>query len=293
MRNKLSTRVSHYMPVVLLLLAAATPAASQTIVPLNTGYNHKAFAPYPQVSNQASNIKDAYWINIASYPPTTPSVAPSWVLQTPSAWNPPITDSHWISGRNKADSPPGISAKNPAYTIFRKCFCLLPHFKNASLSFQIRADDNVQAWVNTVLNVALPSSIGNWSFGQPLASVENQPQWFKVGRNCLYVLVEETGGHMGFDLTGTIQADGLAPLPASGTDPDKEFDCPCRTPREPVLTSPRELPTKDEDRAIRDILKIAEERRVQRSRIEEPHQPWAQACIAPIPSRLRLPAWAC
>jgi hypothetical protein len=64
-----------------LLLTTTVPAHAATSVPLNTGYNHAFFAPYPVVPTTVSTTNDNYWINITSYPNTSP-VAPaaSWVL---------------------------------------------------------------------------------------------------------------------------------------------------------------------------------------------------------------------
>jgi hypothetical protein len=237
------------------LMIAAVPAAarSQTTVPLNTGYNHAIFAAYPLPSGP-STIADNYWINISSFPTTNPAVGPSWVLAAQSAWAAPFPDSRWISALNTAGSAPGVSGSNPGYTIFRKCFCLLPNFKNPTLSFQVRADNQVQVWFNSVLNVALPPSVGNFN-GPPLASQPSSPNWFRTGSNCIFVLVEDQGGLTGFDLTGTIQAYGLLPLPAAGTA--QNFGCNC-----PGATGALQAGAADEDaRTVAQIRRIAEERR--------------------------------
>ncbi|HEX7241085.1 MAG TPA: hypothetical protein VF263_12505 [Longimicrobiaceae bacterium] len=251
----------------LLLLSVVAPAGAQTIVPLNTGYNHAVFTPYGP-AGIPSVIKDNYWINIASYPPTAPPVAPSWVLPVSPSWVPAFPNTRWIGARNTTSSPPGTSVQNPAYSIFRKCFCLLPNFKNASLKFQVRADDQIQVWFNTVLNVALPPTVGNWS-GSPLSSKPSAPNWFRVGMNCIYVLVEDTGGHMGFDMAGTIQADGLSPLPAFGVD--RTFDCPCRDSAQVVQGSGaraqdvRARVADEDQRIVSEIIRIAQERRLRRT----------------------------
>jgi hypothetical protein len=250
---------------ILVTLLALSPltlghlALGQTIVPLNTGYNHAIFAPYPSVTTFTSTINDNYWINIASYPPTNPPVASSWVLQQQAPWLPAFPSTNWISARHTIASPPGTSVDNPAYTIFKKCFCLLPNFKNASLSFQVRADDTIQVWFNTQLNKALLPSLGNYN-AAPLQSLPSNPAWFHVGRNCIYVLLEDFGGFMGFDLTGTIQATGLSPLPAFGAD--QSFDCPCRAAASGAAASKSAA---DGDQAVvREILRIAEERRLKK-----------------------------
>jgi hypothetical protein len=209
-----------------LLLTTTVPAHAATLVPLNTGYNHAFFAPYPVVPTTVSTTNDNYWINITSYPNTSP-VAPaaSWVLKTPTGWLPPGPGSHWINSRPAAISPG--SPQDPGYSIFRKCFCLLPNYREAAMRFNLRADDNVQVWVNSVLNVAVPPNSGRWSWGTPIVSNPSQPSWFRAGRNCVYVLVENTSQHMGFTMDGSFTAEGLMPLPAVG--PDMKFDCGCNS----------------------------------------------------------------
>jgi hypothetical protein len=265
---------SHFcktLALLLLILATAGSASGGTIVPLNTGYNHQIFAPYPAVTSTTSTTNDNYWINIASYPPTNPPVAPSWVLRIPPApWAPAFPATNWISARNTVLSPSITSKENPAYTIFRKCFCLLPNFKNPSLTFQVRADDTVQAWFNTQLNVALQPALGNWNFGQPLPSLPSNPGWFRAGKNCIYVLLEDFGGHMGFDLVGTIQADGLAPLPAFGVD--QKFECPCRGDVSPTRESQASMADDDRE-VVGQLLKIAEKRRLERAKAPGVRQP--------------------
>jgi hypothetical protein len=246
------------------LVLGAIPGAAegQTTVPLNTGYNHAVFAPYPAAPPvpTLSNVPDNYWINIASYPTTAPPVGPSWVLPAQAAWAAPLPGSHWISAWRTPNSPSGASAANPGYTIFRKCFCLLPNYRNPTLSFRARADNRIQAWFNSITNVALPAAVGNFN-GTPLPSQPSNPNWFRAGRNCLYVLVEDMGGLMGFNLAGTIQADGLLPLPAAGTA--QTFGgCQC-----PGATAGVEVRAADEEqRTLLEIRRVAEERRVNRPR---------------------------
>jgi hypothetical protein len=172
-----------------------------------------------------------------------------------------MPNTRWISAWNTATSQTATSNDNPSYTIFRKCFCLLPNFKNASLEFSVRADDTIQVWFNSQLNVALPPSLGNWGSGLALKSVPSKPKWFRPGKNCIYVLLEDIGGHMGFDLSGTIEADGLMPLPAFGKG--QRFDCPCRR-GDARRSKASKSEVADEKEVIRQLVKIAEKRRVER-----------------------------
>lgn len=205
----------------LLAVVAAPARAVTTTLPLNTGYDHTVFAPYP-AAGLTSTVQDQYWINIASYPATNSAVNPSFVIHPGpfGGWATPMANSRWIGGWNTRNSRLGVTVPNPGYTIFRKCFCLSEGYKNAKLRFDLRADDTVQVWLNTQLNPVLPAAYHY--YGQFLAgSVPlhgETDRGFRVGRNCLYVLVEDIGGATGFDLAGDISADGLLPTPAKGVE---------------------------------------------------------------------------
>lgn len=222
------------------LLIGTTPALGQTVLPLNTGYDHALSAPYGTPASQPSNIRDDFWIKIASYEPPSSSttVSEAWVLsQTWGPWAFPLTTtlttpaspSRWIGPRPVAASSPGASITNPAYSIFRKCFCLMQGFKDPTISFDIRGDDQIHVWLNTVTQTLLAPVIGNWGGGQPRKSLPSSPGMFRVGPNCLYVLLEDNyhPGQMGFDLAGAVSAWSLMPMPAKGTNASFE-PCACR-----------------------------------------------------------------
>jgi hypothetical protein len=241
------------------LLLFSNLAIASTTLPLNTGYNHSIFNPYPTVTINPSppGARDNYWINIASYQPTLPPVGPTWILRNPG-WMAAFPNTNWIGARNTAYSPTGTTAANPGYTIFRKCFCLLPNFKEAKLSFQVRADDTIQIWLNTQLNQVLAPSWGNHS-GPALSA--STTKGFRVGPNCLYALVEDFGGAMGFDLVGSVSAYGLLPMPAAGTNQSFE-PCACRQGHPDTAEAASTLRVEDDDRQIiSEIVKMAEARR--------------------------------
>lgn len=259
--------------LVLLLMSFEQAAVAQSSLPLNTGYNHAGYAPYPTVIG-TSSVQDNYWINIASFPATTPPVASSWVLEHPVGWWVPLPGSHWISARNSVGSAPGTASDNPSYTIFRKCFCLLPGFKEAKLNFQVRADDNITIWFNTILNQVLAPSPGQSNSPTPLSG--GTSKGFVVGKNCLYALVEDTTpGKMGFNLAGDVSAYGLLPTAAFGENQSFE-PCVCRKGRyiptgeslDAGANSRGTLRAADDDdrQVIREIVKAAEERRAARRR---------------------------
>jgi hypothetical protein len=105
---------------------------------------------------------------------------------------------------------------NVGYTIFRKCFCLMS-FSQARLAFDVRGDDNLTIWLNTTLNTLVPATSGRWNLPSPISFATTDQSKFRIGVNCLYVLLEDTGGNMGFNLRGSVSAYGLMPMPASGT----------------------------------------------------------------------------
>lgn len=245
------------------LLLLGNLAQAQTTVPLNTGYNHSVFNPYPTVTTDPSppGARDNYWMNIAS---SSAPPGPAWILRNPG-WAPVFPNTNWIGPRNTAFSAPGTSPDNPAYTIFRKCFCLQPNFKEAKLSFQVRADDTVQVWLNSQLNQLIAPSWGNWS-GQPLSA--STGSGFRVGKNCLYVLVEDFHGATGFDLLGSVSAYGLLPMPAAGMGQSFE-PCSCvGRGGQPGISDPASAMRIEpsDEQVIKEIVGIAEARRAARQK---------------------------
>jgi hypothetical protein len=240
-------------------------ATAQTTVPLNTGYNHSVFSVYPASPQNPSppSYLDNYWINIASAPNTPAGPAHLLHPANIAPWAPAFANSNWISAWSNVISQTGTAPDNPAYTIFRKCFCLLPNFKHARLSFSVRADDSVQVWLNSQMHQVLPPSDGNWNSAPFPGSIDHH---FDVGRNCLYVLVEDIHGHMGFDLVGSVTADGLLPMPAAGAAGTFEpCECDRVQPGPPGSKSAKSF-VEDDQQVIQAIVKIAEARRTAKQR---------------------------
>jgi hypothetical protein len=190
-------------------------------------------------------------------------MGPAWILKRVNpTWAPAFANTNWIGARNRAISPAGTTPDNPAHTLFRKCFCLLPGYKEAKLTItSARADDTIQVFLNSQLNQVIAPSWGNWN-GTPLTGATKQG--FRVGRNCLYVLVEDFTGHMGFDLVGDVTAYGLLPTPAAGTAGTSFKPCTCDSGPVGHAGRNNEVNTvsDDDDRqVIQGIVKIAEARR--------------------------------
>jgi hypothetical protein len=228
-------------------------AIGQTVVPLNTGFHHGPNSVY------SLGVQDDFWINIASSLPTTPAPDRAWTVPNVGPWLPALPGSTWIS----RGSPPTShvdTTTGTGYSIFRKCFCMMS-FSQAKISFQGRGDNATRIWLNTVAN-QLAASASNYN-GPTFQGSTNDQSKFKIGVNCLYVLVEDDGGSIGFDLTGTISAFGLMPMPASGTAASfKPCDCnfapgPAGQPGTPSGRAAAEF---DDSAVVRDIVKIAQSR---------------------------------
>jgi hypothetical protein len=255
-------RKLHHL-LALYLLGVAAPALSQ--LPLNTAYDYTQFNTYPLTPP----ARDNYWIEVAASAMPVPE--PAFVV--PSAgWNPPQPGSQWISGTATKGSYPGTSQINPSYSIFRKCFCLLPGFKNPQVSFRVKSDDSIQVWLNSQMNTLLPPSPANFN-AAPHSGGTSDATRFWVGRNCIYVLVEDIGNITGFNLVGSVSALGLMPTAAAGTGMSFQ-PCACETPTGAATLSAtagasalaRRAGTavEDDSAVIAAIVKIAEDRRSRR-----------------------------
>jgi len=251
-----------------LLLPTTFAAAQPFSIPINTGYNYAGYGPYPPVTVPTSITNDDYWINIASYPVTGSAVKTAFVLES-TPWPAPLLSSNWIGSRNSVLSDPTTNPSNPAYTIFRKCFCLAPNVIDPRITFDARVDDNLQVWLNTQVQVLLPPQLGSIHSGgdQLLHSSPSNPVWFHVGLNCIYALVEDTfNGATAFNLAGTIQGAGSAPQVAFGVT--QTFACQCNTAAH--SETPPELNghvDNDDSEVVAALVQIAEERRLSRTRL--------------------------
>lgn len=249
------------------VLSISGAAAAQTTLPLNTGYNYGTFSLYPQPTGSGNSpYQDNYWIKIASYEPPAPSVpvAPAWVLNQSlvSLWL-TLPNSRWLGPQPTPAGSSGTSATNPAYSIYRKCFCLMSGYQNPTLSFQLRADNDSQAWLNGITNVLIPPSASSYN-GSALTSRPTNASMFHAGPNCIYVLVQNNGGPTGFNLAGSVSALGLMPVAAAGVN-NSFAPCQCggATPAAPGGTpaSARMADANDDSDTVRAIVAYAEAQR--------------------------------
>lgn len=246
-----------------------------TVVPLNTGFDHWTQLVYVPPPAAISTTRDDYWINLASYPATIPPTDRTFLVRTTGApWAPPLSftsggvtwGSSWISAWNRNASQTIATPSNPAYTLFRKCFCLREGFAKAEVVLKARADDTIQVWLNTQLQTLVPPSWGNWN-GTPVSGGTTNQQWFHPGVNCIYVLVEDFRGHMGLNLVGTISAIGLLAEPAKGTTGSFE-PCSCERGHGPTGAAPRGVGHEADQEVVNEIIKTAEARRTAKEKIE-------------------------
>ncbi|MCB0047629.1 MAG: hypothetical protein KDD92_19565, partial [Caldilineaceae bacterium] len=215
------------------ILAGLLFSAYFTILPgeaiaqvlLNTGYDHDVGTTYPAVGG-VSSVQDKFWIKIASYEPNSASapVDEAFVVQQSGSWWPAASNSQWIGPRAVVNSAGGVGGDFKGYRIFRKCFCLINAVGNHHIRFDVRADDNVQVWMNSVLNTLVGPQDGQFRYNDatPISVDVSGEGILQPGRNCLYVLVEDYGGGVAFNLVGEVS--GALATPARG--PDMEFG-PC------------------------------------------------------------------
>ncbi|MGC2237580.1 MAG: hypothetical protein WA584_15565 [Pyrinomonadaceae bacterium] len=267
MKNKLTL-----IAAVFILLLFSNLANATVTVPLNTGYDHWLNAAYPitTAATPQQFLQDDYWMHLSN--PVANTWSASYAITRHFGWWTPMISpvfrSNWINSRTTWASAMPTSPTNPGYTIYRKCFCLQNGYIEPRISFNIRADDGVTVWLNTILNTVLAPSPSNYTYTAATSS------GFRVGSNCLYVLVEDTGGATGFDLNGTVSAyAGLLSTPSKG--PNQSYaPCSCGggvngqgiSTENETKTSTL---TTDDTEIIKGIVKYAEQRRVERTRDAE------------------------
>ena len=260
--------MKYYMLAAVAALCISSAAAAQTTMPLNTGYDYSVFGLYPTpVGTGPSTRQDNYWIKIASYEPPATSVpiAAAWVLNPAIASWLTLPNARWVGPQPTGTSGGASSDTNPAYSIYRKCFCLMTGYQNPTLSFQLRADNESNAWLNSITNVLVPPSPDSYNTHAPISSRPTAPGMFHAGLNCIYVLVQNRGGPTGFNLAGTVSATGLMPIAGAGAG-NSFAPCQCgRATPGPAAMSARDngmMAADAEDSAtIRAIVAFAEAQR--------------------------------
>lgn len=262
----------------LVLSAVSMASTASTTLSLDTGFNH-ATGGYFSVGST-----DAFWQVISKYPLLAPlPVSPANVVPS-NGWLSSSTtgQSLWVSGYANGTSPATTGPYDPGYTIYRKCFCVMPEAlvqtaaqgSGPIMNAKLRADDNVQVWLNNQLAGQLLSPVvqaGRWSWSTPIDVIATASR-FRPYINCVYVLVEDDrGGRTGFSMTGSVSSKLGLWDQAGSTDPNSYKPCPCKDPN--TKTAPGARLMSDEQEDIQGIVKYAEERRITRQKAGKPTAP--------------------
>ncbi|MFL6244734.1 MAG: hypothetical protein ACJ74H_01825 [Thermoanaerobaculia bacterium] len=132
------------------------------------------------------------------------AAGPAKVVINPNrAWAAPLPDSAWIS------VSPNRGASNPLLENidFENCFCIGSGAAAAELDLQLRADNFASVFLNDVPISGAGGGFSGLPLDVHLAGAVGGSGPFRVGRNCLRVRVNDTGGIVtGLDLSGTVRA---------------------------------------------------------------------------------------
>lgn len=125
-------------------------------------------------------------------------------LVASTGW-PPLTGAQWIG-------PNATGAGVAGDYVYETCFCLCSGFTNASLTLTGLADNSANVYLN---GTAAPTSIGGYNSPYPVQFTDQQ--LFKVGTNCLSVVVNNLGGPTALAISGTVTATaGSCPTNQTG-----------------------------------------------------------------------------
>ena len=145
---------------------------------------------------------DLNWTVVADPDPNTTESRPPYVITQNPAWAAPLPGTQWISSYSTASDE-----MNGKY-VFELCFCLREGFSNPILNLSLRADDRAEVFLNggSLGSTPNPSfnTLAPYQVPVPPSNV------FKVGRNCIRVVVENVYSvAMGLNLSGSITTNGL------------------------------------------------------------------------------------
>ncbi len=255
---------------ILMLITLGNSVFAGTL-PLNTGYDYPNWTTFPT----ASTATERYWIKLATYPATAGTPGNSWVIAPPPVgWSSALNlvigtntySSTWISAFGNPPIATGTNAINTGYAIYRKCFCLPQGYSQPRITGSVRSDDSIQMYLRSQLNTVLPPSQGNHNT-TPYTINYTNPAGFRVGTNCLYAYVEDTGGSTGFNFAGEVTANNVTPLIAQGVNMSY---APCACNQGPIGISEQKKFDLDEKNVVQEIVKMAEAKRIENIRIKNP-----------------------
>ncbi len=187
------------------------------VLVINSGYNNDTGHPYPV------GVADNFWTVTAD---PAGGIVPrcARVIVPSPVWKPPFPNSQWISS-----NPTEANNVNGRYS-YQKCFCVC---EEGDFYFDLRAmaDDGGTITLDGmpvgVLPLASPPAETRFTFTRHLLP----------GQHCIEVNVDNTQQiSSGFDLSGSIQGDGLLKFSCCGTrcdttrrHNDPPYDPPCDT----------------------------------------------------------------
>jgi len=168
--------------------------AAQTAVSLNTGFDETSSTLLP-IGSLPAGTSDDDW-SVVSPGATRPAKV---VIDPPSNWGPPLPGTRWISvDPNRGTSLPGVTQLS-----FERCFCLAANARDVSLDLQLLADNEA----SVSLNDQRLTAVGG-AFTGPLLTLHATGSpgdgFFRAGRNCLRVDVNDFGVFTGFTLAGSV-----------------------------------------------------------------------------------------
>lgn len=137
-------------------------------------------------------------------PATVTAPHPSWLT---------IPGTQWVTAN--------YFGPNGTYE-YEYCFCLDDRFKNPLLTLQIRADDSGTPPSRVYLNGNFLGNAASFGAAVPATLSTNNAGFFLKGRNCIKVVVENTGGApTGFNMAGTVTSvDGKCCCPPADLSKD-------------------------------------------------------------------------
>lgn len=141
------------------------------------------------------NVNDDSWTVISEPPPVGTLPRPAVTIPPNAAWN-TIPGTRWISANQ--------TGPNGTY-IYELCFCLDKRYSNPVLTMALRADDEIDVFLNGNLVASPPA--GTFNDPNPFGISVINPAFFQAGENCIQVVVRNTGGVVtGFNLQGSVRA---------------------------------------------------------------------------------------
>lgn len=142
---------------------------------------------------------------------------PATVINPNSAWN-TIPGTQWIS----ADT----TGPNGTYC-YEYCFCLEPGYSNPLVDINLRADDQVDVFLNGNLIGSLPN--GTFNDPSPTNVMTTDPDFFNDGENCIELRVQNLFGVV-TGVNAQVLVEATEGLCCDDRDPVDPQDEPCIRP---------------------------------------------------------------